>query len=116
MFYRGRKRRKKGTYMRLTSAERLRSFVLTKADIELANAGKQRQISAHKISQRELAERVGVHPSFINHLTSGRSSTCKPELADRISEVLNVDVSVLFDEIEPHSIRTTTSNMRILTA
>lgn len=101
MFYRARKRRKKGTYMKLTSAERLRTFVLTKEDIDLVNAGKGRQVNPRKISQRELAERVGVHPSFINHLTAGRSSTCKPEVADHIAEVLGVDVTVLFDEKLP---------------
>lgn len=84
--------------MKLTSAERLRTFVLTKDDIDLVHAGKGRLVSKRKISQRELAERVGVHPSFINHLTAGRSTTCKPEVADRIAEVLEVDVSVLFDE------------------
>lgn len=101
MFYRSRRRRKKGTFMKLTSAERLRTFVLTKEDIELVHAGKARQVNPRKISQRELAERVGVHPSFINHLTAGRSTTCKPEVADHIAEVLGVDVSVLFDEIAP---------------
>lgn len=101
MFYRNRKRRKKGTYMKLTSAERLRTFVLTKEDIDLVHAGKGRQVNARKISQRELADRVGVHPSFINHLTAGRSTTCKPEVADHIAEVLGVDVTVLFDECAP---------------
>ena len=101
MFYRSRKRRKKGTYMKLTSAARLKTFVLTKEDIDLVHAGKGRQVAARKISQRELAERVGVHPSFINHLTAGRSTTCTPLIADRIAEVLDVDVSVLFDENAP---------------
>lgn len=101
MFYKTRKRRKKGTYMKLTSATRLRTFVLTKEDIDLVHAGKARQVASRKISQRELAERVGVHPSFINHLTAGRSTTCTPAAADRIAEVLDVDVSVLFDETIP---------------
>lgn len=101
MFYKTRKRRNKGTYMKLTSAARLRTFVFTKEDIDLVHAGKARQVAARKISQRELADRVGVHPSFINHLTAGRSTTCTPAVADRIAEVLAVDVTVLFDETIP---------------
>lgn len=104
MLYRTHKRRKKGTYMKLTSAERLQTFVLTKKDIDLINAGKSHQVDRRKISQRELADRVGVHRSFINHLTAGRSSTCTPVVADRIAEVLKVDVSVLFDEIAPQAV------------
>lgn len=103
MFYRARKRRKRGTYMKLKSASDLRTFVLTQADIDLHHAGKGHLVSPRKISQRELAERVGVHPSFINHLTAGRSTACTPLIADRIAEVLGVDVSILFDEKIPTS-------------
>ena len=102
MLYRSRKRRKKGTYMKLKSAADLRSLVLTQADIDLINSGKSHLVDPRKIPQRELAERVGVHPSFINHLTAGRSTTCTPAVADRIAEVLNTPVSILFDEKAPH--------------
>lgn len=101
MFYKTRKRRKKGTYMKLKSAADLRTFVLTKADIDLINAGKSHLVDRKKISQRELAERAGIHPSFINHLTAGRSTGCTPPRADLIAEVLGVDTSILFDEIVP---------------
>lgn len=104
MIYRNRKRRKKGTFMKLKAASDLRSLVLVQADIELINAGKSHLVDSRKISQRELAERVGVHPSFINHLTAGRSTTCTPDVADRIAEVLNTPVSILFVEKEPSSI------------
>lgn len=101
MIYRNRKRRKKGTFMKLKSASDLRSLVLVQADIDLINAGKSHLVDHKKISQRELAERVGVHRSFINHLTAGRSTTCTPDVADRIAEVLNTPVSLLFVENEP---------------
>lgn len=87
--------------MKLKSAADLRTFVLTKADIDLINAGKSHLVDRKKISQRELAERAGIHPSFINHLTAGRSTGCTPLRADLISEVLGVDTSILFDEKEP---------------
>lgn len=99
--------------MKLTSADRLRTFVLTKTDIDLVNTGKGHLVSKRKISQRELAERVGVHPSFINHLTAGRSTTCKPEVAERIAEVLDVDVSVLFDECVPSGATSNTAQRNI---
>lgn len=104
MIYRNRTRRKKGTFMKLKSAADLRSLVLVQADIDLINAGKSHLVDSRKISQRELAERAGVHPSFINHLTAGRSTTCKPDVADRIAEVLNTPVGLLFLEKEPPSI------------
>jgi len=87
--------------MKLKSASDLRTFVLTQADIDLHHAGKGHLVSSRKISQRELAERVGVHPSFINHLTAGRSKACTPLIADRIAEALGVDTSILFDEKTP---------------
>lgn len=87
--------------MKLKSAADLRTFVLTKADIDLINGGKSHLVDRKKISQREVADRAGVHPSFINHLTAGRSTACTPLIADRIAEVLGVDTSILFDEKEP---------------
>lgn len=105
MFYPQRKKRKRGTYMKLASVERLRSFVLTRDDMDLINSGRGHLVNKRKISQRHLAERVGVNPSFINHLTAGRSTTCTPQVADRIAEVLGVDTSVLFDEQESSTAR-----------
>lgn len=96
MYYRRRQRWPKGTYMRLTSKERLKTFVITQEDIEAARKG--HPIDPRKIPQRELSRRIGAHESLIGHLTSGRNRTCKPETALRIAEVLGVHVSVLFDE------------------
>lgn len=106
MFYPQRKKRKRGTYMKLASVERLRSFVLTRDDMDLINSGRGHLVNKRKISQRLLADRVGVNPSFINHLTAGRSTTCTPQVADRIAEALGVDTSVLFDEVTPRITRT----------
>lgn len=72
----------KGTWMRLQSAELLRAFV-----------GPQPE---KKISQRTLARYAGVHPSFINHLTSGRRRSCEPKTAERIVEAIGVPLEVLF--------------------
>lgn len=99
MFYRRRQRWAKGTYMRLTSIERLKTFVITQEDVEKARKGKP--IDPRKIPQRELSRRIGANESLVGHLTSGRNRTCKPETALRIAEVLGVDVTVLFDPEEP---------------
>ena len=76
------KRWPKGTWMRLQSAELLRAFVGPEED--------------KKISQRTLARYAGVHPSFINHLTSGRRRSCSPVVAQRIADAIEVPRSVLF--------------------
>lgn len=69
--------------MRLHSAERLRSFVGKPED-------------GCKMSQRRLARYAGVHPSFINHLTSGRRRSCDEKTARRIAEALEVPWDILF--------------------
>ena len=68
--------------MRLHSAERLRAFVGPEPD--------------KKISQRRLARYAGIHPSFINHLTSGRRHSCEPLTAERIAEAVGVPLGILF--------------------
>lgn len=78
------KRRLKGTWMRLRSAELLRAFVGPESD--------------KRMSGRKLARAAGKHPSFINHLTSGRESSCTPQTADRIADALGVPTEVLFEE------------------
>lgn len=85
--------------MRLASKERLKTFVYTKEDIEAHRMG--RPIDFRKTSQRKLAKRAEVHPSFINHLVSGYRSECTTEVAERIAEALGVDVTVLFDPETP---------------
>ena len=77
------KRWPKGTWMRLTSAPRLRSFIGPEAD--------------KKMSGRRLARYADVHPSFIDHLLSGRRRSCTPAVAQRIAEALQVPLEVLFD-------------------
>lgn len=92
----------KGTYMRLKSKDDLREYLVTKEDVDAHRSGKA---GAQKMSQRGLADRVGVDPSFINHLTSGRRSTCTPYIAERIAEVLGVPVKVLFLPTAPSNAR-----------
>lgn len=82
------KRWRKGTYMRLISPDRLRAFV-----------GDPRKEPSKKISGRRLARAAGTHPSYIDHLLSGRCRTAKPVTAHRIAEVLGVPVELLFDEM-----------------
>lgn len=72
----------RGTWMRLISAERLRAFVGSEPD--------------KKMSQRRLARYAGKHPSFINHLTSGRRRSCEPRTAELIAEALGVPLELLF--------------------
>lgn len=76
------KRWPKGTWMKLKSAELLRAFV-----------GPE---ESKKTSGRRLARAIGCHPSFIDHLLHSRRSTCTPIIAQRIAEVLEVPVEVLF--------------------
>ncbi|MFC7860728.1 helix-turn-helix domain-containing protein [Arthrobacter koreensis] len=85
----------KGTYMRI-KRDVLREYVLNRADMDLINAGKEHKVNPRKISQRLLAEKAGVNPSFINHLTAGRRSSCNPEVAEKIAESLEVPLMVLF--------------------
>lgn len=78
------KRRPKGTWMKLRSPQLLQAFVGPEPE--------------KKMSARQLARSVDVHPSFINHLTAGRSSSCTPKVADRIAGALGVPTDVLFEE------------------
>lgn len=68
--------------MRLHSAERLRSFVGNEPGC--------------KMTQRRLARCIGKHPSFVNHLTSGRKKSCEPRTAELIAEALEVPLEILF--------------------
>lgn len=77
-----RRRFPKGTYMQLISAERLRSFVGPEPE--------------KKMSGRRLARAIEKHPSFIDHLLSGRSKSCKPVTAQRIAEALDTPLEILF--------------------
>jgi len=79
----GTKRWPKGTWMRLRSAELLRAFVGPEP--------------SKKLSGRRLARAIGCHPSFVDHLLSGRRRSCTPVIARRISEVLEVPLEILFD-------------------
>lgn len=65
--------------MKLVSSDLLRAFLTERG-----------------MSHRRLARYAGCSHSFISHLTAGRSSTCTPELAERISEALEVPTVVLF--------------------
>lgn len=81
--------------MRLSSAQRLRTFIYTKEDMDAYRTGSP--IDSRKITQRSLARRAEVSQAFISQLASGKKTSCKPETAERIAEVIGVDVTVLFD-------------------
>lgn len=51
-----------------------------------------------RLSGRQLARAIERHPSFINHLTAGRETSCTPQTADRIADALGVPTEVLFEE------------------
>lgn len=78
------RRRPKGTWMRLHSAHLLRAVVGPEPE--------------KKMSARQLARYVGVHPSFIDHLVAERRRSCSPQVADRIAEALGVPTEFLFQE------------------
>lgn len=85
-----RKRWPKGTWMKLRSKDLLRAFV-----------GDPRKDPSRKMSGRRLARYVGVHPSFVDHLLAGRSTSCKPATAELIAEALQVPLDVLFEPSVP---------------
>lgn len=69
----------KGTWMKLQSEATLRALM-----------------AQRHFSMERLARYSGCSKSFISHLTSGRKSTCSPELAERIAEALEVPLELLF--------------------
>lgn len=56
-----------------------------------------------KMSGRQLARYVDKHPSFVDHLLSGRRASCTPKTADRIAQALGVPTEFLFEERPPSS-------------
>lgn len=82
-------------YMQLRSKEAFRTFVFTKEDKEAILAG--RPFDGKKMRQCVVAERAGVSPAFIAHLASGYRTSCKPETAQAIADVLGVNLLVLFE-------------------
>jgi len=96
--------------MRLVSREALRAYLITQKDIDAYKSGAP---IPHKMTQRGLAARVGVHPSFINHLTSGRRKCLEPETAERIAEVLGAPVEALFEPVAPSAKRQITRSQRL---
>jgi len=81
--------------MRLSSAQRLRTFIYTKEDMDAYRNGSP--IDPRKITQRSLSRRADISQAFISQLASGKKTSCKPDTAERIAEVIGVDVTVLFD-------------------
>lgn len=67
--------------MRLTSSETLKAL-----------------IDQREFSYERLARYSGCSKSFISHLVKGRKNTCTPELAERMSEALQVPRPLLFVE------------------
>lgn len=49
------------------------------------------------LSHRRLAEALGRHHSFVDHLTAGRRSYCSPDAADAIVRTLNCTTADLFE-------------------
>lgn len=78
--------------------ELLRAFIVAKEDVEAYRSGKP---IAQMLSQRHLAEKANVHPSFINHWTSGRKKLSHPPTAERIADILGVLISVPLVPVAP---------------
>ncbi len=65
--------------------------------MKLQSADTLRALMAQRgFSFGRLARYAGCTKGFISHLTSGRRSTCTPELAERLAEALDVPVGLLF--------------------
>jgi transcriptional regulator with XRE-family HTH domain len=75
-----RKRWPKGTWMKLKSAEVLRAFM-----------------SQKRFSVQRLATYSGCSKSMVGHLLSGYKTSCTVDLAQRLSEALDVPLEVLFE-------------------
>lgn len=76
---RSRKRWPKGAWVKLTSADTLTAL-----------------IAQRTLSYATLARYAGCSKGFVSHLTSGRRTTCTPQLAERIAEALQVPLELLF--------------------
>ena len=48
------------------------------------------------LSERSLATRAGVAPATVNHLLSGRRTSCSPRVAAAIAAVLECPLDVFF--------------------
>lgn len=80
-----RRRWPKGTWMKLASSDMLKVTM-----------------ERRRCSHEQLARWAGCSRGFISHLTSGRKTSCTPDLAERIAEALDVDLSLLFvPKVEP---------------
>lgn len=55
-------------------------------------------IAKRGISQATLGRWSGCSPSFISQLTTGARNSCSKELAERITEALDVPIAALFVE------------------
>lgn len=53
-------------------------------------------MKSKELTVRDMADRLPVGKSTVGNLLTGKQPTCSPELADRISEVLDIDSAVLF--------------------
>lgn len=74
-----RKRWPRGTWMRLTSGKILRGLM-----------------DAKHLSNHDLALSAGVGRTFISALVNERRTSCKPAVAERIAERLEVPLEILF--------------------
>lgn len=73
------KRWPKGTWMRLTSGKILRGLM-----------------DAKHLSNEDIARHAGCGRTFISALVNERRTSCKPVVAERIAERLEVPLEVLF--------------------
>lgn len=75
--------------------------------MKLTSANTLRALMEQKdFSRRRLARYCGLASSgMIDHLLSGRRTSCSPRLAQRIVEALDVPLSVLFVPKVPSSTR-----------
>lgn len=74
------KRYPKGTWMRLSSPEMLKATMRRRG-----------------FTMDRLARYAGCSKSMIGHLCSGYKLSCTPELAEKISEALDVETELLFE-------------------
>lgn len=60
----------------------------------------------HGKSLDDVARYTDRSKGFISHLTAGRCHTCRPEVAERIADLLEVPLEVLFEVSVSTNMRT----------
>ncbi|MEO6701533.1 MAG: helix-turn-helix transcriptional regulator [Jatrophihabitantaceae bacterium] len=73
-------------------------------------------IDSARMSEREVARRAGLSHSTVNHLTTGRRTTCSLRIAVAIAQAVHCPIGTLFDAdtaAEHHAIEQIAESARV---